>query len=121
MKPAEDHIFNQQEPFRSMLMHLQTVIEHAIPDANLLFKWKVPFYYIGKRPFCYIHRPIEKDYVDVGFWHAAHLSVLQERMTKDGRKMMKYLRYKSLEDINDKVLINILKDAYKVKDKKFWK
>lgn len=42
-------------------------------------------------------------------------------MTKDGRKIMKSRRYKSLEDINDKVLIDMLKDAYKVKDKKFWK
>lgn len=97
MKPAEDYILSQEEPFRSILMHMQAVIEHTIPDADLLFKWKVPFYYVGKRPLCYIHRPVKKDYVDVGFWNAAHLSILQEHMTKDGRKMMKSLRYKCLK------------------------
>ncbi|MCB0461792.1 MAG: DUF1801 domain-containing protein [Flavobacteriaceae bacterium] len=121
MKPAEDYIVNQQEPFRSILMHLKAVIEHTIPDAELLFKWKVPFYYVDKRPLCYIHRPVEKDYVDIGFWNAAHLTVLQEHMTKDGRKMMKSLLYKSIENIDDKVFKDILKDVYNVKGQKFWK
>lgn len=102
-------------------MHLQTIIEQTIPNANLLFKWKVPFYYVDKRPLCYIHRPVRKDYVDVGFWNAAHLTQLQEHMTKDGRKVMKSLRYKSLEGINTEVLIAIVTEAYRVRDKKFWK
>ena len=119
MNPAENYILNQPEPFRSMLLHLQIVIEHTIPEAELKFKWKVPFYYVGNRPVCCLNNT--KGFIDVGFWNAAHLTVNVERMTTAGRKMMKSLRYKSLEDINDKILIEILLDAYRIRDKKFWK
>jgi hypothetical protein len=105
MNPAREYILNQQEPFRSMIMHLQLIIEQTIPEAELKFKWKVPFYYVGKRPICYSHRPKGKDYIDLGFWNAAHLQVNQEYMTVGGRKVMKSLRYKSLEEIDDKVLV----------------
>lgn len=119
MNPADNFILNQPEPFRLMLLHLQMVIEHTIPEAELKFKWGVPFYYVGKRPICYLNQ--SKNYVDVGFWNAAHLTVNVEHMTTAGRKMMKSLRYKSLKEINDEILIEILQNAYQIKDKKFWK
>ncbi|WP_273566113.1 DUF1801 domain-containing protein [Maribacter halichondriae] len=119
MNPAEDYILNQAEPFRSILLHVQSVIEHKVPDIDLKFKYRIPFYYVEGRPFCYLNQ--SKDYVDVGFWNAAHLTKNLEFMTTANRKMMKSLRYRSLEEINDKVLLEVLKDAYSVKDKKFWK
>lgn len=119
MKPAELYILNQKEPFRSILLHLQILIEHTIPDAELLSKWKVPFYYAGIRPICYLNHT--KDYVDVGFWNAAHLTNHTESMTTDGRKMMKSLRYKTLSDIDDEVLMEAVKEAYEIRDTKFWK
>ena len=118
MNPAENFILKKAEPLRSMLLHLQLVIEQTIPDAEMKFKWRVPFYYVGKRPLCYLNQ--SKAYVDVGFWNAAHISVNLEHMTTTGRKMMKSLRYKSLDEINDQILIEILQNAYKIKDKKFW-
>jgi hypothetical protein len=42
-------------------------------------------------------------------------------MTTTGRKIMKSLRYRSLEEIDSVVLTEVLLDAYSVKDKKFWK
>ncbi len=119
MNPAEEYILNQPEPFRSMLLHLQSVIERTIPKVELKYKYRVPFYYLEGRPFCYLNQA--KDYVDVGFWMAAHLSKHLNEMTTAGRKMMKSLRYHSLEEINDTILIEILKDAYAVKERKFWK
>ena len=119
MNPAEKFILNKTEPYRSMLLHLQMVIEQSIPDAELKFKWKVPFYYVGKRPVCYLNQ--SKDYVDVGFWNSAHLNVNLEHMISAGRKMIKSMRYKSLEEINDKILFEILQNAYEIRDKKFWK
>ncbi|MEL6917616.1 MAG: DUF1801 domain-containing protein [Bacteroidota bacterium] len=119
MNPAEDYILNKSEPFRSILLHLQSVIEHSIPQVDLKYKYKIPFYYINGRPFCYLNQ--SKDYVDLGFWNAAHLTVHLEHMTTAGRKIMRSLRYRSLEEINDTVLKAILQDAYQVSDKKFWK
>jgi len=119
MNPAENYILDQPEPFRSMLLHLQTIIEHTIADLDLKYKYKVPFYYINGRPFCYLNR--NKNYVDVGFWNAAHLTKHLEHLTVAGRKMMKSLRYISLEEIDHGILIEVLQEAYAVKDKKFWK
>ena len=42
-------------------------------------------------------------------------------MTTVQRKMMKSIRYKNLKEIDDKILVEILKDAYAVKDEKFLK
>jgi len=119
MNPAENYILNQTEPFRSILLHLQFVIENTISGVDLKYKYKIPFYYLEGRLFCYLNQ--SKNYVGLGFWKAAHLTVNVEFMTTAKRKLMKSLRYKNLEEIDDKILIDILKDAYAFKDKKFWK
>lgn len=119
MNPAGAYIVNQQEPFRAIMLHLQSVIEITVPDVDLKYKYRIPFYYIQGKPFCYLNQ--STDYVDVGFWHANHLTVHRDKMTTAGRKVMRSLRYKSLEEINDGILIDVLKDAYSVRDKKFWK
>ncbi len=119
MNPAEDYIFNQPELYRSMLMHIKAVVEHTLPEAELLYKYRIPFFYLFGKPCCYLNH--SKDYVDVGFWDAAHLTLYQEHMVTEGRKMMKSLRYKTLEEINDKVLVAILKNAEAVKYEKIMK
>jgi hypothetical protein len=78
MKPAETYILNQNEFYKSIVLHLQILIEHMFPDAHLEFKWKIPSYDIKKRPMCYLNQ--SKDYVDVGFWHSAHLTKYTEQM-----------------------------------------
>ncbi|TYA58278.1 DUF1801 domain-containing protein [Formosa maritima] len=120
MKPAEAYILKQLEPFRSIMMYLQLVIEKTLPEFELKYKWKLPCYYIGKRPICYINQ--SKDYVDVGFWHSAHLSKkFDTYLVSENRKIVKSLRYKTLEDIQDDVLVSILKEVKLHKDKSFWK
>ncbi|WP_339708590.1 DUF1801 domain-containing protein [uncultured Kriegella sp.] len=119
MNPAETYILDKPEPFRSILLHLQSVIERTAPDVVLKYKYKIPFYYVDGRPYCYLNQ--SKDYVDLGFWNAAHLTINLEHMTTAGRKMMKSLRYRSLDEIDDTILIEVLQDAYSVRKKKFWK
>lgn len=119
MNPAEEYILNQPEPYRGILLYLQSVIEGSIPGVELKYKYKIPFYYINGRPYCYLNQ--SKDYVDLGFWNAAHLTIHVNQMTTQGRKMMKSLRYKSLEEIDSTVLMEVLQNAYEVRDKKFWK
>ncbi|WP_019668343.1 DUF1801 domain-containing protein [Eudoraea adriatica] len=119
MNPAENYILSQEEPFRSILLHLQSVIEQTVPEVDLKYKYKIPFYYLQGKPFCYLNK--SKNFVDLGFWKAAHLSVHSEHMTAAGRKIMRSLRYTSLEDVDHTILQEVLKDACRIKDKKFWK
>ncbi|MCW5520708.1 DUF1801 domain-containing protein [Aureitalea sp. L0-47] len=120
MKPAEEYILNAKEPFRSIMLHLQMVIESTLTDLELLYKWRLPFYYIeGKQGLCYFNQ--SKNYVDLGFWHGAHLTVHRDKLVSENRKHMKSLRYFKLEDVDDEVLIDVLKEAYSVRDRKYYK
>jgi len=101
-------------------MHLQVLVEHTLPKADLLYKWRIPCYYIGKRPICYLNQ--SKNYVDVGIWHSAHLSKKWDHhLITENRKVVKSLRYKSLEDINDAIFISIMKELKSLKDEGFYK
>jgi hypothetical protein len=108
MKPAELYILNRPEPFRTMLMHLQILVESTIAEVELKYKWKIPVYYIGKKPLCYFNASIKKGYVDVAFWTAVDLSKFDKHLITENRKVVKSLRYSSLEEINEEVLIEIL-------------
>ncbi len=120
MNPAEEYILRQAEPFKTIVLHVQVLIENTIPSVALKYKYKIPFYYIEERPFCYLNVVAKKGYVDVGFWNAGHITVHLEHMTTAGRKVMKSLRYFDIEDINETILIEVLQNAYEVKDKKFY-
>ncbi len=121
MKPAEDYILNQPEPFRSILLHLQVLIESTLPELELRFKWKVPYYYLHDNPFCYMNVSHKKGYVDVGFWASLHLTKFDEFLVSDGRKIVKSLRYFTPDAIHEDILFMILEEAYKVNHKGFWK
>ena len=96
------------------------MIEHTLPEADLLYKWKLPCYYMGKRPICYLNQT--KDYVDVGIWHSEHLSKKwDQHLIAENRKVVKSLRYKSLVDINDAIFISIMKEVETLKDEGFYK
>ena len=108
MNPAEDYILNQPEPYRSMLMHLQLLIEHSISEAELKYKYMIPFYYIFGKPFCYFNVSHKKQFVDVGFWKGDQIKIHKKHHVTKNRKMMISLRYKSLKDIDEAIFIDVI-------------
>ncbi|KOY50941.1 DUF1801 domain-containing protein [Polaribacter dokdonensis] len=121
MKPAENYILDQPEPYKSILMHLQILIESTFPEVDLQFKWNIPFYYLEQKPFCYLNPSKKKGYVDVAFWASAHLTKYNEHLISENRKVVKSLRYYKLEDINEEILLTVLKEAHQLKGKGFYK
>jgi hypothetical protein len=119
MNPASNYILEKSEPFRSILLHLQATTATTFPQAELKFKWKLPFFYIENNPFCYLN--CTKKYVDLVFWHGTHLTLHIDSLVSEGRKHMKSLRYKTLEDIDQKILLDILFEAYSLRDRKYYK
>ena len=113
MKPAEDYILRQEEPFKSILLHLQVLIEQNFPDVDLQFKWKIPFYVLNGKPFCYLNPSKKKQYVDVGFYCNHAFEKYNDKVLSEGRKVVKSLRYFSIEDIDSDILVYILSEAYK--------
>lgn len=121
MKPAEAHILNQPEPFKSILLHLQIIIDSNFTDTKLQYKWKLPFYYLDNKPFCYLNTSLKKGYVDVGFWLAQPLTKYNEYLISENRKVVKSLRYFSLDAINEDVLLYVLEKAHQLKGNGFYR
>ena len=119
MNPAEQYILKQQEPFKSILFQLQIVIESEYPEVDLKYKWKIPYYYLHEKPFCFLN--VTKGYVDVGFWMPYSIPAFEDYLISDNRKVMKSLRYFTMEDIDQMVLVGILKEIYKHYQKGFRK
>jgi hypothetical protein len=121
MKPAELYILNRPEPFRTMLMHLQILVESTITDVELKYKWKIPVYYIDNKPLCYFNASLKKGFVDVAFWTSVDLSKFKKQLITEKRKVVKSLRYFTLDDIDEKVLIEILQTINNSNQKGFYK
>ena len=121
MNPAEDYILNQEDPFKSILLQLQVLVETTVPNIELKFKYRLPFYYLNGKPFCYFNVSGKKRYVDVGFWSSAHLSVHLDKMVTEKRKVMRSLRYFNLDDLDAEVFMEVIQDAETVNHKGFWK
>ena len=121
MNPAEEYILSQPEPFRSVLLHVRAVIEHTIPGVSMKYKWRIPCFYIDKKPLCYLNVSHKKGFVDVGLWNSAHLTKHLDKMISEKRKVVRSLRYTSLEEIDDMVLTEVLEDAYSVRENGFYK
>ena len=101
------------------MLHLQLVIEREVPDARLYFKYRIPFYYHSNgKPFCYFNQA--RNYVDLGFYHGAHFGIHRDKLISENRKQVRSLRYYSTEDIDEKILVDLLMEGVKVKDRPFY-
>ena len=112
MKPAEAYILNQSDPYRTILLQLQSIIEAIAPNAELLYKWRIPFYYCNGIPLCYLNQ--SKDYVDLGFWHGNALKEYRSHFVTANRKSVTSLRYKLVDDINDEVIVYVIKQQLEI-------
>jgi len=121
MNPAEEYILNQEEPFRAMLLHLKSVVEHTIPGVTMKRKWGIPCFYADQHPICYMNVAKAKRYLDVAFWNSAHLTKHLDHMVSEKRKVVKSLRYTSLQEIDDTILMEVLEEAYALRTKGFYK
>jgi len=121
MKPAEDYILKQPEPYLSILLHLQLLIEQEFEGVVLKYKWKIPVYYVNGKQLCYLNVVAKKGYVDVGLWVCDKLKAYDDFLVSDGRKVVRSLRYFSLEEIDAEVLLMILHEVTRIKEKGFYK
>lgn len=112
MNPAEAYILKQEEPYKSILLQLQSIIEAVLPEHKLLFKWRIPFYYNNDLPVCYFNK--SKDYVDLAFWHGDKLTAHRKHFVTENRKSVTSLRYKSVEEIHDEVIMYVIKEQLRI-------
>lgn len=112
MKPADLYILNQPNKYRDILLHIVSVIENTIPEVTLEYKWTVPYFYYKKKPLCYLNASHKHHFVDIGFAKGFQLKQNQQYLVADnGRNTVKSLRYYSLDEVDNEVLISVLKEA----------
>lgn len=115
MKPAEEYILNQPEPFKSILLELQVLIEHTFKsNYKLEYKWKIPVYDYKGVYFCYLNASHKKKYVDVGFVKGYQLQSHPNKLIGEKRVMIKSLRYYSISDIDIQVLTDVIEEQMKL-------
>lgn len=110
MNPALEYIHRTPEPYRSIMMHLQILVETTIPQAQLKYKWRLPFYYLDdKTMFCFFN--FRKTFVDLGMSYGNELSNQHGALIAgEGRKMLRSLSFSKLEDIDDRIVIETLRE-----------
>lgn len=111
MKLTDEYIFRQPEKFRSIVLHLISVFEREIPELELLFKWGIPYFYYKKKPFCYLAPNHKNGFVDAGFAKGFQLAGNQNFLVGEKRNTVKSLRYYNLEDIDNAILVDVIKEA----------
>ncbi|WJJ96099.1 DUF1801 domain-containing protein [Algibacter luteus] len=117
MNPAEEYILKKEEPYKSILLQLQVVIEAVLPNSEMLYKWRIPFFYNRGIPICFLNQ--SKDYVDLAFWHFEHMDRYTEYFVGTNRKSIRSLRYKSVEDIDDEIIVYVLEKQLEINTNPF--
>ena len=111
MKPTEAYILRQPEQYQAMMLHVLAVVEQELSHSELLFKWGIPYMYYKKKPFCYLAKKKKKGFLDVGFAKGFELKRNQEVLVDEKRNTVKSLRYFSIEEIDNAVLIDVISEA----------
>ena len=111
MKPTEEFILCQPQPYQAMILHVLAVVEQELLQSELLFKWGIPYVYFKNKPFCYFAPNHKKGFLDVGFAKGFELKRNQEVLVDETRNTVKSLRYFSIETIDHILLIDVISEA----------
>ena len=117
MNPAEVYILKQEEPYRSIMLQLQAIIEAVVPEVELLFKWGCPFFYANGIPICFLNQ--SKDYVDFAFWHREKLTEYNELFVTTNRTLVTSFRFRSPKNIEDDAVVYILQKQLEINTNPF--
>ncbi len=123
MNPAEQHIFNQKEPYQSNMLYVRRVILKTLPEGVEKYNYKVPYYLHNNKPICYLNILKDTNYVDVAFIQGILLERNYSILKDDNeRKEVRSIQVKKLEDFDELLFVELLKDAAKLLDnsKRAW-
>ena len=96
----------------------QIIIENLPVTCKEKISYSVPFFY-GKKGICIvwpstIPRGGIKEGVLLGFWYGNKLNDVDHYLTHGTNKQIFYKIFKSADDINEKAIVKLLKEAVRV-------
>ena len=112
MNPAEQHILNQREPYQSLMLYIRSVIKRTLPEVEEKYSYRIPFYNYAKKPMLYLNVLKGTNFVDVAFVQGILLEENYPQLKdNNNRKQVRSLQVKSLEDFDELLFVQLLKDA----------
>ena len=116
LNPIDQYIFKLDEPYQSIAMYLRSVIKKTLPDIEEKYKWSCPFYDYNGKYMCYINFRKNTKVIDLSFIQGIHLGAFQEVLIDgENRKMIRSLKFKTLEEIDEKLVQEILIAAAEIR------
>ena len=112
MNPVEQHIYNQKEPYQSIMLYVRSVVFKSIPEIGEKYSYKIPFYNLKKKPMLYLNILKGTNFVDVAFVQGVLLEEKYPQLKNDNkRKQVRSIQVESLEDFDELKFIQLLEDA----------
>jgi hypothetical protein len=123
MNPVEQHILNQQEPYQSIMLYIRSVIIKTLPTIEEKYSYKIPFFNLHKKPMVYLNILKGKNFVDIAFVQGILLEEKYPQLkNNNNRKQVRSLQVKSLDEFDELMFVQLLKDAsgYLENSKRAW-
>jgi hypothetical protein len=112
MNPVEQYIYNQKEPYQSIMLYVRGVVFKTLPKVEEKYSYKIPFYNLKNKPMLYLNILKGTNFVDVAFVQGVLLEEKHPQLKNyNKRKQVRSIQVKSLEDFDELKLIQLLKDA----------
>lgn len=112
MNPIHEYLYSQKEPYQSIMLYVRSVIIKTLPNVEEKFSYKIPFFNINKKPMLYLNVLKRTNFVDVAFVQGILLEEKYPELKNDNkRKQVRSLQVKSLEEFDELMFTQLLKDA----------
>jgi hypothetical protein len=102
-KKVDEYIEKQESPQKEIILKLRKIVFQTFPDIEEEMKWGVPTYAKGKYYLVAL-----KDHVNFGF-SLESLSKEEQKHLEGSGKTMKHITIRSLKEINEKEIVELLK------------
>lgn len=112
MTPLENYYAKLQEPLQSTMLALRSIILNINPEITPEWKYKLPFFYYKKKPFCYLWKDKKTQEPYIGVIKGKLIS--HPDLVLGNRKQIPILPLKSNEDLPIEKIHYILEEAIKL-------
>ncbi len=110
MNSSENYILNQPEIYQPVFKKLRQIVLQSAPGIEEKLRYGIPFFdYYGW--MCYLSPLKNNKGVYIAFLKGFELSNIQGILEANGRSMVKSVTYTHVNEIDEKMLNEILQEA----------
>ena len=112
MNAVEDFMLEKKGDQKDLLLYFHLLFtEKCSLDSKIAYG--IPFYYHKKKWVVYLN-PDKRSGVEVGFPNGYKMKDTHGTLDSKGRKMVKSLELNRLEEVQEELMLELLKDALEV-------